>query len=107
MIYWVYLMLAIVFEVVGTTMMKLAEGFTKLVPSVMIFVFYGISFVFMTISLKKIDVAVSYAIWSGLGTAMIAVIGFIWFREPATAIKIASIALIILGVTGLQFGGSR
>jgi small multidrug resistance pump len=102
--HWVYLMLAIVFEVIGTTMMRMAHGFTRLTPSILLFVFYGVSFALMTVAIKKIDMSVSYAIWSGLGTALIAVIGYVWFREPATAAKIASITLILIGVVGLQFG---
>jgi len=61
---WVYLIIAIVAEVFGTTSMKLSQGLSKLWPSVMIFVFYGLSLVFLTVSLKKIDISVAYAIWS-------------------------------------------
>lgn len=99
---WLYLICAIVFEVAGTSSMKLSEGFTRLVPSVLIFVFYAISFVALTLALKKIDVSIAYAIWSGIGTILIAVIGFIYFNEPVTAVKMASIGLIIAGVVGLN-----
>jgi len=85
--------------------MKLSEGFTKTVPSILMGVCYVISLSLLTLALKKIDVSVAYALWSGLGTLLISVIGIMWFREPATAIKIASIALIILGVVGLNLGG--
>ena len=100
--YWLYLILAIVLEVAGTTSMKLSEGFSRLLPSVMIFVFYALSFAGLTLALKRIDVSVAYAIWSGLGTALITVIGLAYFKEPATLIKILSIALIVLGVAGLN-----
>ena len=100
--YWLYLILAIVLEVAGTTSMKLSEGFSRLLPSVMIFVFYALSFAGLTLALKRIDVSVAYAIWSGLGTALITVIGLAYFKEPATLVKILSIALIILGVAGLN-----
>lgn len=99
---WFYLMVAIVLEVGGTTSMKLADGFTKLVPSVLIFVFYGASFVALTLALKKIDLSIAYAIWSGIGTAIIAMIGFAWFGESVTALKIVSLGLIIAGVVGLH-----
>jgi len=98
---WVYLICAITMEVIGTTNMKLSEGFTKTMPSVLMFVFYGFSFAFLTLALKKIDLSLSYAIWSGVGTALIATIGFLYFKEPVTAIKIISIALIVFGVIGL------
>lgn len=99
---WFYLAVAIMLEVAGTTSMKLAEGFTRTVPSVMIFVFYGFSFVMLTLALKRIEISVAYAIWSGVGTALIALIGVLWFKEPLTALKLTSLALIIAGVAGLH-----
>lgn len=104
---WVYLVLAILAEVAGTTSMKASKGFTLLVPSVLIFVFYGFSLVLLTLSLKSLDVSVAYAVWSGMGTALIATIGILWFREPLGALKLASLALIIIGVAGLNLGVGR
>ena len=98
---WVYLILAISMEVIGTTNMKLSQGFTKTLPSILVFVFYAISFAFITLALKKLDISITYAIWSGVGTALIAAIGIFYFKEPVTAIKIGSIALIVIGVVGL------
>jgi len=98
---WVYLILAIIMEVIGTTNMKLSEGFTKTLPSILMFVFYVFSFAFLTLALKKIDLSLTYAIWSGVGTALIATIGFLYFKEPVTAIKLVSIGLIVIGVVGL------
>lgn len=86
--------------------MKLSEGFTKTLPSIMMFVFYILSLVCLTYALKKIDVGVAYAIWAGVGTALIAVIGIYFFREPATLLKLGSIALIIVGVVGLHLSSS-
>lgn len=102
---WLYLLAAILFEVAGTSMMNLAEGFTKLVPSIFIFLFYGLSLAALTVSLKQIDLSVAYAVWSGLGTALIALIGVLWFREPMTALKMGSLLLIVVGVVGLNLGG--
>ncbi|MEH1929548.1 DMT family transporter [Nostoc sp.] len=99
---WIYLIAAIVFEVSGTTCMKLSQGFTKIVPSVLIFVFYGLCFSFLTLALKKLEVSVAYSVWAGLGTILIAIIGIIWFRESASFIKLLSIALIIIGVIGIN-----
>lgn len=104
--YWLYLVLAIVLEVAGTTNMKLSQGFTNIIPSILIFVFYGLSFISLTMALKKIDVSVAYAIWAGLGTALIATIGFIYFKEVVTGIKLISIALIVIGVVGLNLSGA-
>ncbi len=103
---WVNLMLAITLEVSGTTCMKLANGFTRVVPSVLMFIFYGLSLGALTLALKKIDVSLAYAVWSGMGTALIASIGILWFNEPVTILKIISLALIILGVMGLNLSGA-
>ncbi len=104
---WLCVIGAISFEVAGTTCMKLSRGFTRLTPSILIFVFYGLAFIALTIALKKIDVSVVYAIWSGIGTALIATIGVLYFKEPATLFKFASIGLIIIGVVGLNLAGMR
>ncbi|HEX9091165.1 MAG TPA: multidrug efflux SMR transporter, partial [Anaerolineales bacterium] len=77
----------------------------RLVPSVLMFVLYGISFVFMALALKKIEVSTAYAIWSGLGTALIAAIGIYWFQESANLPKLAGIVLVIAGVVLLNLKG--
>lgn len=103
----VYLLLAIALEVAGTTMLKLSEGFSRLVPSVLMIVFYVGSFGVFSQALKKMDVSMGYAIWSGLGTALIAIIGVLAFKEPVTALKVLSLALIIAGVVGLNLGSAH
>jgi len=99
---WLYLTLAIAAEVCGTTCMKLSDGFSKLTPSIMIFIFYGISFALFTLVLKTIDISIAYAIWAGLGVLLITLIGIFWFDESTNALKIVSIGLIITGVVGLR-----
>lgn len=102
---WLYLALAILLEVSGTTCMKLSDGFTKVVPSILLGVFYILSFGMLTLALKRLDVSIAYAIWSGVGTALISAIGVLWFAEPATALKLFSLGLIVLGVVGLNLSG--
>jgi small multidrug resistance pump len=104
MLHWLCLAGAIALEIAGTISMKLSLGFTRTLPSVLIFVFYAGSFTLMTVAVKKIDVSVSYAIWSGVGTTAIALIGVYWFRESLTAMQVASIVLIVTGVIGLRVG---
>lgn len=99
-----YLFMAIILEVAGTTSMKLSDGFNKLGPSVLIFVFYICSFTFLTLSLKRLEVSIAYAVWSGLGTLLIALIGFYFFHEPMNVVKMLSLGLIIVGVVGLRLG---
>ena len=106
--HWVYLVFAILSEVAGTVCMKLSAGFTKTIPSVLMWVFYGICFAFLALTLKKIDVGVAYAIWSGVGTALIATVGIIYFREPLTMMRAIGLITIIAGVVILNLtGGSH
>ncbi|MNO99196.1 Multidrug resistance protein EbrB [compost metagenome] len=100
--HWIYLLLAIVFEVAGTTSMKLSEGFTKPVPSILLVVFYVGSLAFLTLTLKQIEVSIAYAIWSGMGVIIITTIGFIYFKESLSVLKILAIVLIIIGVVVLN-----
>jgi small multidrug resistance pump len=71
-------------------------------PSVLIFVFYSSCLIFLTLALRTIPVSVTYAVWSALGTAIIAAVGVICFQETVTPLKVASLAVIILGVIGLN-----
>src|SRR5680860_1380 len=100
---WLLLVAAIVLEVAGTTSMKLSQGFERTLPSIMIFVFYSLSFVAMTLALRRLDLSIAYAIWAGVGTLLITLIGLIYFTEQATLFKAACLALIVLGVVGLSY----
>jgi small multidrug resistance pump len=99
---WIYLMIAILAEVAATTAMKMANGFTELKPSILIFVFYAISMSFLILSLKRLEIGLAYAIWSGLGTFLIYLIGIYTFNEPVTLLKTISVLCIIIGVMGLK-----
>ena len=99
---WAILSVAILFEVAGTICMRLSESFTRLIPSILIFVFYAISFVFNTVVTRTLGLSVVYAVWSGVGTVLTAVVGFVYFKEPATALKMVSAGLIVIGVFGLH-----
>ena len=103
---WVYLIVAIVFEIGGTSALKMSHGFTQTVPSVLIFPAYAISFVFLALAVKIIPISVAYAVWSGVGTALIAAIGILWFREPVTMSKLVFLGIIVFGVVGLQLSGN-
>lgn len=99
---WVVLAIAILMEVGGTTSMRLAEGFTRLTPSLMMVVFYAFSFALNTMVIRVLGLSVTYGVWSGAGTVLTAAIGIFYFKEPATAIKMVSIGLIVIGVMGLH-----
>lgn len=85
--------------------MKLSDGFTKFWPSVFIFVFYAISFAFLTLALRKLELSTAYAIWSGAGTVAITLIGVWIFQDSIGAAKILFISMIIIGVVGLNLVG--
>lgn len=99
---WAVLSVAILFEVAGTTCMRLSEGFTRFAPSVLIFVFYAVSFVLNTLVIRTLGLSVVYAVWSGVGTVLTAMIGYLYFKEPATALKLVSAGLVVIGVFGLH-----
>jgi small multidrug resistance pump len=103
--HWFYLTIAIIFEVAGTTCMKLSEGLTQIIPTIFIFVFYALCGVFITLALTKLQIAVAYAIWAGLGTALIAIVGMVYFHEPVDGQKIVSLVLIVMGIAGLNLSG--
>lgn len=103
---WIYLISAILLEVSGTMSMKLSEGMTKIIPSILIFIFYGLSLSLLTFALKTIPVSVAYAIWSGVGTALIAVLGFSFLNESFDFFKLGGIILIIAGVVLINLKGT-
>ena len=104
---WILLFVAILLEVAGITSMKLSRGFAEVVPSLAVPIFYVLSAAAVILALKRLDLSVTYAIWSGVGTALAAMIGIAYFREPLTWIKVASLALVIIGVVGLSLAARQ
>jgi small multidrug resistance pump len=96
------LILAIVSEVIGSAALKASEGFTRLGPSVVVAVGYGLAFYLLASSLRQIPLGSAYAIWSGLGTVGTAIIGVFVFREAFGAVQLAGMALIVVGVAVLN-----
>ena len=101
------LTIAIAVEVVATVSLRYSDGFSKPLPSALVVAGYATSFWLLSKILKELSVGTTYAIWAGAGTAAIAVIGIVALGEPATAIKLASLALIIAGVIGLNLSGAH
>jgi len=97
-----YLSAAIVLEICGTTSLKLSNEFSRVGPSAAVVVFYMASFVLLSLALREIELSTAYAVWSGVGTAVVAAIGILWFGEGAGAWKLICLALIVLGVAGLH-----
>ncbi len=103
----ILLAIAIASEVAATIALRSSEGFSRPVPSVIVVVGYAVSFWMLSLVLRDIPVGTTYAIWAGAGTAAIALIGMAVLGEPATALKLGSIVLIILGVIGLNAAGAH
>jgi len=99
---WLLLSAAILLELSGTVSMKLSESFTRLVPSVLMFVFYGASFTFLNFALGYMAVSTVYAIWSGIGIVLISLAGVFIFHERLSISSIMWIGVIVIGVIGLN-----
>ncbi|WP_428821492.1 DMT family transporter [Microbulbifer sp. MCCC 1A16149] len=98
MSHWVYLSIAIVAEVVGTLFLKSSDGFSKVIPSVIVVLSYVLAFYLLSISLKSISVGIAYAVWAGAGVALIALAGFIFFGQKLDMAAILGMVLIVSGV---------
>jgi small multidrug resistance pump len=103
----VLLSFAIVSEVAATVALRYSDGFTRAGPIAIVIVGYGVSFWLLAHVLREMSIGTTYAVWSAVGTALIAAVGVFAFGEPATALKLASLALIIIGVVGLNLAGSH
>lgn len=103
---WFLLTTGILSEVFGTTSLKLADGFNRPWYVLATVLSYALSFYLFTYSLKGIPMTLVYGIWSGLGTALIALVGFFLFKESLDWLKILSLFLIVAGVIGLQLAGT-
>ena len=95
---WLYLAIAILAEVIGTSFLKSSAGFTRLVPSVIVAVGYAVAFYFLAVCLKTMSVGIAYAVWAGAGVALITLIGWLFFDQTLDAAALIGIALIVAGV---------
>lgn len=103
---WLYLALAILFEMSGTLLMKLSGGFSHIGYSIIMFVCYMISLTMLSFALKHIEIGTAYAIWSGIGIALIVASGVLFFKEQLTVQKIIFIGFIVIGAIGLNLHGT-
>ena len=100
--HWLYLAIAIVAEVIGTSALKASDGFTKLYPSLIVIVGYGVAFYFLSLTLRTIPVGIAYAIWSGVGIVLISLIGGLAFNQKLDLPALLGISLIAAGVAVLN-----
>lgn len=99
---WVLLGLAIASEVAGTIALRYSDGFTRPLPVLVVAVGYGLAFYLLSLTLRELSLSITYAVWSGVGTAAVAAIGMAALGESVNAVKLMSIGLIIVGVVGLN-----
>lgn len=99
---WLYLGLAIVAEVIGTTALKATDGFSRVVPSLIVAIAYGASFFFLSLTLKTIPVGIAYAVWSGVGIVLIVLAGWWLYGQAIDAAGMVGIAFIGAGVVILN-----
>lgn len=100
---WLCLSLAIVAEVIATSALKASNGFSQLVPSVVVVIGYGIAFYCLSLALRSVPLGIAYAIWSGAGTALIALIGVVIYQQKLDPAAMLGIGLIVAGVLVLNF----
>lgn len=99
---YIYLAIAIVAEVIATSALKSSAGFSKLLPSTLVVAGYGTAFYFLSLTLRTMPIGIVYAVWSGVGVALISVIGWLVFKQSLDLAAITGIALIVLGVVILN-----
>ena len=95
---YLYLALAIVCEVIGTSALKAANGFTRLVPSLVVAGGYAAAFFFLSLTLRTVPIGVAYAIWSGAGVVLLTLIAYVVYRQSLDAAALLGMALIVAGV---------
>lgn len=99
---WIHLLIAGMFEISWAIGLKYSHGFSLIIPSIITVVCMVLSFYFLALALKSLPLGTAYAVWTGIGTLGTVVLGIILFKEPATALRLGCILLIITGITGLK-----
>mgnify|MGYP001169408432 FL=1 len=100
---WIYLIIAIIAEVIATSALKESQGFSKLFPSIIVIMGYSFTFYFMSLTLKEISIGITYAIWSGMGILLISLIGYFKYNQTLDTPAILGMTFILFGVIILRF----
>lgn len=100
---WIYLLVAIITEVIATSALKESEGFSKTLPSVVVILGYSLTFYFMSLTLKEMSVGITYAIWSGMGILLISLIGYFKYNQVLDGPGILGMTFIVIGIIILRF----
>ena len=100
---WIYLIVAIITEVIATSALKESEGFSKILPSLIVVIGYSLTFYFLSLTLKEISVGITYAIWSGMGILLISLIGYFKYNQVLDIPGILGMTFILIGIIILRF----
>ena len=100
---WLYLIIAVIFEVIATSALKESNSFTKLVPSLFVIIGYSISFYFLSLTLKSLSIGITYAIWSGLGILLICLVGYFRYGQNLDFPAILGVLFIGIGILIIRF----
>ena len=103
---WIYLTIAILSEVVATSALKSAEGFTRLWPSLLVVIGYASAFYFLSLTLRSIPLGIAYAIWSGVGVALVSIVGWLIYQQSLSTGALIGITLIVAGVVVLSLSST-
>ncbi|TKC59973.1 multidrug efflux SMR transporter [Pedobacter hiemivivus] len=95
---YLFLLMAIICEIIATTALKASEQFTKLWPSVLVVVGYSLAFYFLSITLNKLSLGIAYAIWSGVGIVLVSIMGLVIYKQKLDTAALIGISLIVIGV---------
>ncbi|WP_424982690.1 DMT family transporter [Maritalea sp. S77] len=95
---YIYLAIAIIGEVIATSALKAANGFSETVPSILVVIGYGVAFYYLSLSLKTIPLGISYAIWSGVGVVAVSIIGWVYYKQALDIAALIGMAMILGGV---------
>ncbi len=100
---WLILLAAGLLEIVWATGLRFTDGFSRLLPTVAVLVIAWASFYLLALAMREIPMGTAYAVWTGIGATGVAILGILWFKEPATAVRLGFIALIVIGIVGLKW----
>ncbi|MDG4867233.1 quaternary ammonium compound efflux SMR transporter SugE [Guyparkeria sp. 1SP6A2] len=100
---WIILLLAGLLEIVWASGLRFTEGFTRLVPSVVVLALAWVSFYLLAVAMREIPVGTAYAVWTGIGATGVALLGMLMLKEPVTASRLLFLAMIVIGIIGLKW----
>lgn len=104
---WLILLAAGLLEIVWATGLRFTDGFSRLVPTAVVLAIAWASFYLLALAMREIPMGTAYAIWTGIGATGVAILGILWFKEPATAARLGFIALIVIGIVGLKWSSGN